>query len=83
MLIIKNTIKNQNGDILSELELLKKDFEEIVLAVPEDESLEIHRTITIKDDGTETIREERKVFNNALGTYMPPIIEGGCGYDRI
>ncbi len=84
MLIIKNTVKNQNGDILSELELLKKDFEEIVCAVPEDETVEIHRTITInEDDGSETVHEEKKIFNNALGVYEPPYIEGGGNYDGI
>ena len=78
MLIIKNTVKNQNGDILSELELLKKDFEEIVCAVPEDETVELHRTITINDDGSETVHEEKKILNNALGVYEPPYIEGGA-----
>ena len=83
MLIIKNTIKDQQGNTLSELELFERDFRKIVLAVPEDESLEIHRTTILNDDGTETTTEERNIRNNATGAIEPPLIEGGGGYDGI
>ena len=83
MLIIKNTVKDKDGNILSEMELLKKDFEEIVLhcPIPEDEDVELHRTITIYDDGKETINEEKQIFNKALGVYEPPYTEGSVNYD--
>ena len=50
MLTIKNIVKNQNGDILSELELLKKDFEEIVLQCNENEEILIIKTITTNEE---------------------------------
>ena len=83
MLIIKNTVKDKDGNILSEMELLKKDFEEIVLhcPIPEDEDAELHRTITIYDNGKEEIHEEKKIFNKALGVYEPPYVEGSVNYD--
>lgn len=83
MLIIKNTVKDKNGNILSEMELLKKDFEEIVLhcPIPEDEDVELHRTITIYDDGKECVKEEKKIFNKALENYEKPYIEGSVNYD--
>jgi len=79
MLIIKNTVKDKEGNILSEMELLKQDFEEIVLhcPVPEDENVELHRVITIYDDGTETKTTEKKIFNKALNVYEEPYILGG------
>lgn len=83
MLIIKNTVKDKNGNILSEMELLKKDFEEIVLhcPIPEDEDVELHRTITIYDDGKEYVKEEKKIFNRALENYEKPYVEGSVSYD--
>ena len=83
MLIIKNTVKDKDGNILSEMELLKKDFEEIVLhcPIPEDEDVELHRTITIYDDGKEYVKEEKKIFNKTLGVYEPTYIEGGNYYE--
>lgn len=83
MLIIKNTVKDKNGNILSEMELLKRDFEEIILhcPIPEDEDVELHRTITIYDDGKEEIHEEKQIFNKALGVYEPTYIEGSVNYD--
>ena len=83
MLIIKNTVKDKEGNILSEMELLKKDFEEIVLhcPIPEDCDVEKYRTITIYDDGKEEIQEEKKIFNRALGVYEPPYVEGGNCYE--
>ena len=83
MLIIKNTVKDKDGNILSEMELLKKDFEEIVLhcPIPEDENVELHRTITIYDNGKEEINEQKKIFNKSLGVYEPPYIEGSANYD--
>lgn len=78
MLTIKNIVKNQSGDILSELELLKKDFEEIILQcpVPEDEDVVLTRTITLKDDGTEDIEEEKEIINRALG--FSRVYKKGC-----
>lgn len=83
MLIIKNTVKDQQGNTLSELELFERDFREIILAVPEDESLEIHRTTILNDDGTETTTEERNIRNNATGAIEPPLIEGGGGHGGL
>ena len=65
------------------MELLKKDFEEIVLhcPVPEDCDVEKYRTITIYDDGKEEIQEEEQIFNKALGVYEPPYVERSVNYD--
>jgi len=49
MLTIKNIVKNQNGDILSELELLKRDFEEIILECKENEEILVIKTEVIKE----------------------------------
>lgn len=76
MLTIKNIVKNSKGETESELELIR-DFREIILEcpVPEDEDVVLIRTIVLKDDGSESITEEKRIFNKALGTYEPPYIE--------
>lgn len=62
MLVIKNVVKNANGDIESVLELLKRDFEEIVLEcpIPEDVDVTIETTIQLNSDGTEQYRTTEK-----------------------
>lgn len=78
MLTIKNIVKNQDGDILSELELFKRDFEEIILEcpIPEDEDVILTRVITLKDDGTEDIETEKEIINRALN--FSRIYKKGC-----